>query len=290
MKLLIFGSNGWIGSMFSDYINNLNDNNIKIIHTNVRADNETLVNDIILAHSPTHIISFVGRTYGDNINNIDYLEQKDKLPINIRDNLFAPIVLSTIAQHHKIHFTYIGTGCIFNNDTDDENHYIYKDNDDPDFFGSSYSIVKGFTDRLIRLNPNNLNLRIRMPITDTNHSRNFITKIINYPKICSSYNSMTIIPDFIPIIFDMIKNKKTGSFNLVNPGIISHNEILEIYKEIINPSHSWKNISISQQNELLKSKRTINHLDNSKILSLYPNIPDIKTSVRNCIIKMKENN
>ena len=33
-------------------------------------------------------------------------------------------------------------------------------------FGSSYSTVKGYTDRLIHLvNENSLNLRIRMPIT-----------------------------------------------------------------------------------------------------------------------------
>ena len=36
----------------------------------------------------------------------------------------------------------------------------------PNFFGSSYSIVKGFTDQLMHLFENNvLNLRIRMPIT-----------------------------------------------------------------------------------------------------------------------------
>lgn len=286
MKLLIFGSKGWIGSIFINYLKNNTD--ISFIETNVRADNEILVNDIILAHSPTHIISFIGRTYGDNINNIDYLEQEGKLPINVRDNLYAPLVLAFIANKYKIHFTYIGTGCIFNNDTTNDNHQLYYENDNPDFFGSSYSIIKGFTDRLMRLNGNNLNLRIRMPITDYHHPRNFITKIINYPKICSIPNSMTIIHDFIPIIIDLIKNETIGTFNLVNSGIISHNEILEMYKEIINSNHTWENISIDEQNQILKSKRTNNHLDNSKIMTLYPNIPDIKTSIRNCLIKMKE--
>jgi len=285
MKILIFGSKGWIGSIFIEYLKN---NNINFIETNVRADNDILVNDIVLAHSPTHIISFIGRTYGDNINSIDYLEQDDKLPINIRDNLFAPLVLANIANKYKIHYTYIGTGCIFNNDTTDKNHYLYNENDNPDFFGSSYSIVKGFTDRLMRLQNNTLNLRIRMPITDYHHPRNFITKIINYPNICSIPNSMTIIPDFIPIIYDLVKNKNTGTYNLVNSDIISHDEILNMYKEIINPLHTWKNISIEEQNKLLKSKRTNNHLDNSKIIALYPNIPDIKTSIRSCLIRMKE--
>ena len=45
----------------------------------------------------------------------------------------------------------------------------------PNFFGSSYSVVKGFTDRLMKLYDENvLNLRIRMPITGEQNSRNFI--------------------------------------------------------------------------------------------------------------------
>jgi dTDP-4-dehydrorhamnose reductase len=285
MKLLIFGSRGWIGSMFINY---LKSNNINFIETNARADNEALVNDIILLHSPSHIISFIGRTYGENCNTIDYLEQDGKLIDNIKDNLFAPVVLSMLAQKYNIHYIYLGTGCIFNNDTNDANHYVYHENDNADFYGSSYSIVKGFTDRLVKMNSNALNLRIRMPIVNYNHPRNFITKILNYDKICSVPNSMTVLDCFFPAILDMIKNKTTGTFNLVNPGIISHNEILEMYKEIVDPSFTWENFTIEEQNKILKSKRSNNHMNTNKIITLYPNIPNIKTAIRNCLINMKE--
>ena len=275
MKLLIFGSRGWIGSMFINY---LKSNNINFIETNVRADNEALVNDIILLHSPSHIISFIGRTY-DNDNN----DNDGELVDNVRDNLFGPVVLSMLAQKHNIHYTYLGNGCIFNNDTTDENHYIYDENDNADFNGSSYLIVKGFTDRLIKLNANALNLRIKMPIVDFNHSRNFITNILNNNNISSFPNSITVLPVFFPIILDMIKNKTIGTFNLVNPGIISQNEILEMYKEIIDPSFTWDNF-----NKIFKSNTSNNHMNSNKICALYPDIPDIKTAIRNCLINMKE--
>jgi 3,5-epimerase/4-reductase len=160
--------------------------------------------------------------------------------------------------------------------------------DNPDFFGSSYSIVKGFTDRLMRLYPNTLNLRIRMPIVDFHHSRNFITKITQYEKICSMPNSMTVLSDFYPIILDMMKNKEVGTMNLVNPGLITHNEILEMYKEIVDPEFTWTNFSIEEQNQILKSKRSNNHLDTSKLEKLYPSILPIHYSVRNCLLKYKK--
>ena len=284
IKLLIFGSKGWIGNQFVDYLKS-NDRDIDFIETDVRADNEEEVEKVILDYNPTNIISFIGRTYGNGINSIDYLEQKGMLKYNVRDNLFAPMVLANLSNKYNIHYIYLGTGCIFNQTNPLDKSY--KEEDKADFFGSSYSTVKGFTDRLMRLYPNTLNLRIRMPIVDYKHPRNFITKITEYYKITSMPNSMTILKDFYPIMVDLIKRKETGTLNLVNPQVITHNEILEMYKEIIDPLFEWKNFTIEEQNQILKSERSNNQMDTSKLISLYPNVPDIKTGVRNCLLEMK---
>jgi len=282
MKILFFGGRGWIGSQFVAY---LKTKKVEIIETNARADNELLIKDLILTHSPTHIISFIGRTHGEGCNTIDYLE--GKLYENIRDNFYAPLVLSTLAEKNNIHFTYLGTGCIFNEVNPPSRFYFEQDN--PNFFGSSYSIVKGFMDKFMKLNSKTLNLRIRMPISSQNHQRNFITKIVKYDKICSIPNSMTVLPTIYPLIYDMMLNKTTGTFNLTNPNYITHNEILEMYKEIVDDKFEWKNFSIEEQDEILKSKRSNNCLNTSKIQTLYPDFPDIKTAIRDCLIEMKEN-
>jgi len=282
MKILFFGGKGWIGSQFITY---LKTKKVEIIETNARADNELLIKDLILTHSPTHIISFIGRTHGEGCNTIDYLE--GKLYENIRDNFYAPLVLSTLAEKNNIHFTYLGTGCIFNEINPPSRFYLEQDN--ANFFGSSYSIVKGFMDKYMKLNSKTLNLRIRMPISSQNHQRNFITKIVKYDKICSIPNSMTVLPTIYPIIYDMMLNKTTGTFNLTNPNYITHNEILEMYKEIVDDKFEWKNFSIEEQDEILKSKRSNNCLNTSKIQTLYPEFPDIKIAIRDCLIEMKEN-
>ena len=85
-----------------------------------------------------------------------------------------------------------------------------------------------------QLEKNVLNLRIMMPIVGESNTRNFITKISKYQKICSIPNSMTVLPDFYPVILDLILNKTTGTLNLTNPGLICHNEILEMYRDILN--------------------------------------------------------
>jgi len=170
MKLLIYGSNGWIGNQFIEI---LKENQIKYFSGKSRVDNNLELLKEIEDVSPTHIVSFIGRTHGTinnkNYSTIDYLEQEGKLIENVRDNLYSPLLLANICTQQNLHFTYLGTGCIFKFDEEhpfglEENGFTEKSL--PNFFGSSYSTVKGFTDRLIKnYDKNVLNLRIRMPIT-----------------------------------------------------------------------------------------------------------------------------
>jgi 3,5-epimerase/4-reductase len=293
MNILIYGADGWIGSQVIKYLDSIN---IKYSKGCVRAEDIENLEKEIISLNPTHIISFIGRTHGtiDGVQytTIDYLEQKGKLRENVRDNLYSPIVLAMISKKYNIHYTYLGTGCIFEYDSEHpfglETNGFTEDSY-PNFFGSSYSVVKGYTDKLMHLFDNVLNLRIRMPITCEDNPRNFITKITSYEKICSVPNSMTVLPDMIPIIIDLAKNNKTGTLNLVNPNLISHNEILEMYKEIVDPNFTWKNFSIEEQNKILASGRSNNHLDTTKLQELYPDILPIKESVRKCLHIIKNN-
>ena len=289
-KIIVYGGKGWIGSQFVDI---LKQSGKDFVCLNTRIENIDDITRDINAYNPTHIVSFTGRTHGSidgkKYSTIDYLEQSGKLKENIRDNLLGPLLLSKICRKHRIHYTYLGTGCIFKYD---ENHPYekeengFKETDFPNFFGSSYSIVKGATDQIIRImedTPTTLNLRIRMPITNIDNPRNFITKITTYDKICSIKNSMTVLPELLPIVLNMMEKQYVGTMNLTNPGLISHNEILTMYKQYVNPNFSWKNFTLEEQRKILASDRSNNYLDTTRLESLYPDIKNIKDSVENIL-------
>ena len=291
MKILIYGHKGWIGEQVCKI---LESQGLEFVKGKVRVNNKKDLEWEIVNSGCSHIMSFIGRTHGKiddkEYTTIDYLEQKGKIYENVRDNLFSPILLALLAKKHNKHFTYLGTGCIFK--FDDEHPFGeeingFDEESEPNFFDSSYSVVKGFTDELMHLlDSNTLNLRIRMPITSCHSKRNFIKKITTYEKICSVPNSMTVLPELLPIAIDMAKNKIIGTVNLTNPGLISHNEILEMYKEIVDPKFEWKNFSIEEQNEILAAGRSNNFLDTTRLKELYPDVKNIKDSVRDIIISM----
>lgn len=292
MKVLVYGHKGWIGEQVCKL---LESSNHTVVRGEVRVNNKKDLEWEILNSGCTNIMSFIGRTHGKigdkEYTTIDYLEQEGKMYENVRDNLFSPIVLSLLAKKHNKHFTYLGTGCIFK--FDDKHPFGeevngFDEDAEPNFFDSSYSIVKGFTDELMHFfDSNTLNLRIRMPITECKSKRNFISKITTYEKICSVPNSMSVLPELLPMAIDMAKKKITGTVNLTNPGLISHNEILEMYKEIVDPSFEWKNFTIEEQSEILAAGRSNNYLDTTRLKRLYPMVNNIKDSVRQALINMK---
>ena len=289
MKILVYGSKGWIGQQFMKLVDEYN-----TVQGKSRLDNISDVEQELRDKSPTHVFCFIGRTHGkigDKVyTTIDYLEQPGKLVDNIRDNLFSPITLAKLCDDMNIHLTYLGTGCIFKYDDDHpfgKEVNGFTEDSKPNFFGSGYSIVKGFTDQLMALFPKVLNLRIRMPITSIPNSRNFITKITTYEKICSIQNSMTVLPELLPIALKLAVSNHHGTLNLTNPGLISHNEILEMYKEIVDPEFEWKNFSQEEQAKILSADRSNNFLDTTKLQELFPEVKSIKDSVREILEQYK---
>lgn len=298
MKVYLVGHKGWIGQMIQSY---LASQNIPVIYSDFRGESPEILKDILI-QQPTHVFCCLGRTHGTfqgkTYTTIDYLQHHELLHENINDNLFVPLKLSVFCKSIKIHFTYLGTGCIY---TYDQIHKIFTESDSPNFFGSNYSVVKGFTHQLLELLENSgasdaLHLRIRMPITSENNPRNFITKIVNYEKICSIPNSMSVLDELIPLAVHMMKEGVKGTYNFTNPGVIEHNQILQMYRELVDPKFSWKNFSVEEQNEILLSKRSNNELDTWKLeqtyLSLKEKYPYLKLSpiqdaVQNCLLQWK---
>jgi 3,5-epimerase/4-reductase len=299
-KILMVGQNGWIGGQMVKILEA--DPEVEWVGATARPNDKAAFEKQIETVKPTHVISFIGRTHGTTDDGkvwttIDYLEQKGKIRENVRDNLFSPMVMGMLAKKYNFHLTYLGTGCIFKYD---ESHPManeetgFTEEDLPNFFGSGYSVVKGYTDELMHMldevmDVPCLNLRIRMPIVGAHNGRNFITKICTYERICSLPNAMTVLEECLPAALKMAKKGVRGTVNLTNPGLVSHNEILEMYKEIVDPDFTWKNFSQEEQLKILAADRSNNCLDTKRLQELCPEVSPIKEAVRKSLVSIKAN-
>ncbi|GLU09209.1 hypothetical protein SLE2022_260820 [Rubroshorea leprosula] len=71
----------------------------------------------------------------------------------------------------------------------------------------------------------------------------------------------------------------TGIWNLTNPGVISHNEILEMYRDYVDSNFAWENFTIEEQNKVLAAPRCNNEMDATKLKSEFPHLLSAKESL-----------
>lgn len=119
-----------------------------------------------------------------------------------------------------------------------------------------------------------------MPISsDLENPRNFITKIARYDKVVNIPNSMTVLDELLPISIEMAKRNLKGIWNFTNPGVISHNEILEMYRDYIDPKFNWRNFTLEEQAKVIVAQRSNNEMDASKLKNEFPGLLSIKESL-----------
>ncbi|KAK2078738.1 hypothetical protein QBZ16_003578 [Prototheca wickerhamii] len=251
-KFLIYGKNGWIGGLVGEL---LKKEGADFEYGTARLEDRAAIIADLERVKPTHVLNAAGVTGRPNV---DWCE--DHKIETIRANILGCLNLADVTNERGIHMTYYGTGCIFHYDADfpEGSGKGFKESDTPNFTGSWYSHCKAIVEGLLKQFPNVLTLRVRMPIVESLvYPRNFITKIIKYDKIINIPNSMTVLPELLPYSIEMAKRKLTGIMNYTNPGAISHNEIMELYRQYVDPEFTWSNFTVEEQAKILPIRESL---------------------------------
>ncbi|XVF60791.1 hypothetical protein PTKIN_Ptkin08bG0076800 [Pterospermum kingtungense] len=274
LKFLIYGRTGWIGGLLGKICEK---QGIPFEYGKGRLEQRSQLLADIQTTKPTHVFNAAGVTGRPNV---DWCETHK--PETIRTNVVGTLTLADICREHDLLMINYATGCIFEYDVE---HPIgtgigFKEEDKPNFTGSFYSKTKAMVEELLREYDNVCTLRVRMPIaSDLSNPRNFITKITRYNKVVDIPNSMTILDELLPISVEMAKRNLRGIWNFTNPGVVSHNEILQMYKDYIDPNFNWVNFTLEEQAKVIVAPRSNNELDASKLKEEFPHILPIKDSL-----------
>ncbi|CAO2833278.1 unnamed protein product [Amaranthus hypochondriacus] len=273
-KFLIYGRTGWIGGLLGQLCEK---QGIAFEYGKGRLeDRASLIADIQNV-KPTHVFNAAGVTGRPNV---DWCESHKTE--TIRANVAGTLTLADVCKEHGLLMMNFATGCIFEyNDSHPLGSGIgFKEKDKPNFIGSFYSKTKAMVEELLKEYDNVCTLRVRMPISsDLNNPRNFITKISRYNKVVNIPNSMTVLDELLPISIEMAKRNLRGIWNFTNPGVVSHNEILEMYKNYMDPDFKWANFTLEEQAKVIVAPRSNNEMDATKLKTEFPELLNIKDSL-----------
>jgi dTDP-4-dehydrorhamnose reductase len=216
MKYLLFG-NGFIGNKFSNYLPD----------SVIAEDRIVFLEDVtrqIGKYNPDVVINCIGKT---GVPNVDWCETHKEE--TFFSNVTVPAYMAEVCEELGQYMVHMGSGCIYEGDK------RYAESSIPNFRRSFYSRTKLYSEQILCHYNNILQIRIRMPVDDVPSPKNLITKLTSYQKVISIANSVTCIPDLMQAASALIKKRRTGVYNVVNPGAITHKQILEMYKDIVDP-------------------------------------------------------
>jgi len=262
MKYLIFG-NGYLGKQFDQALKSS-------VISSIYIKSEQDVLQEIKKHQPEWIINCAGATGRPNI---DWCE--DNKEKTFTSNVLMPLMIARACFEKKVKMLHLGSGCVYTGDNEGKG---FSEDDPSNFGGSFYSKTKALSEDMLK-DYNVLQLRLRMPIdNDLDSPRNFIRKILNYKKVINIENSMTIVNDLIHVAEYLMKKNSTGIYNVANPGPMTHKQILDLYKEIVDPKFTYTIISLDQLHEMTKAKRS-NCILNTKKLEKEIKLPTLKDQI-----------
>lgn len=283
-RVLLFGGNGWLGGTLTRLLRERSDVELHLATSRLE-DRSGVANELDRV-KPTRVLNAAGVTGRPNV---DWCESHKEETVRV--NVIGTLTLADLCDARGVHLTVFATGCIYEYDAA---HPLgsgvgFKEHELPNFKASFYSETKGYVDQMLKHYRHTLTLRVRMPLSDEyEHPRSFITKITHYARVVDVPNSMTILDELLPISIDMSLKSVVGVFNFTNPGAISHNQVLALYREFIHPDFTWTNFSLDEQAKILAAGRSNNELDASKLKALYPDIQDIHTGMRALFARMKQ--
>jgi len=275
---LIYGANGYFGTNLVKWLNTMHQN---CVIGKSRIENKEAVKEELEQIKPTHVLCPAGLKGKPNVDWFDKPENHEEGRLV---NVLARMYLVELCKDLNIHLTLFTTAFIYNYN---EQHPLgdpvgFKEEDPPNWGNIMYSRLAIELEEKLKSHPEVLSLRISMPITGDGHPGNLLTKVVTYPNIASIPCSFSVIDDLWPIAIKMCLQNIRGLFNFTNPGVTSLDEILQIYKEIINPNHTWNLVAPS-------STRPAYFLNTDKLQTLFPDVPPIKVAIRNLMIRWKEN-
>lgn len=233
----IIGGTGYVGSYFQKHLKQLD---IPFVTYSIRfpVDERDLTHHLI-KNKVTKVINCAGYTGKPNVDSCEREENKTEC---LFANALLPKAIADICAKYHIDMYHISSGCIYNDVECEKAHppsRIYTEDDKPNFtyesgYCSWYSGSKALGEQL--LDSTTLTIfRLRIPFDESISDRNYIQKIVKYPKLLAATNSFSQLDEFVSNIIKFVLNKRQwerqGIFNVTQPGYLSTFEVVEMLRQ-----------------------------------------------------------
>lgn len=192
--------------------------------------NQAKLTALLREEKPSFLIHAAGYTGKPNVDACEYHKAECLMA-----NAVLPGIVAQACAAAEIPWGHVSSGCIYNGARPDGTGFT--ENDVPNFtFRSNpcsfYSGTKALGEEILAGFPDGYIWRLRIPFNEVDGPRNYLSKLIRYPRLLDATNSLSQLDEFVTATLACWEKRVPfGTYNVTNPGAVTTREVVELIKK-----------------------------------------------------------
>ena len=282
MHVALAGASGYIGRVFNDHIRRRGWRLSCVTRADLSGGTPEAITRALEAISPDFVINSAGYTGKPNV---------DACEVNqtacLYGNAVLPGLIAEACRSLGIHWGHVSSGCIFTGRRPDGNGF--DEEDQPNFSFrqnncSFYSGTKALGEELLADELDRGYIwRVRIPFSNVDAGRNYLSKLIRYDRILEAENSLSNLTEFVDAALDCFVNSiPFGIYHLTNPGSVKTSEVVELIRSsgVSQKSFKFFDSESDFMSRAARAPRSNCVLDSQKAIAVGLRLTPIRESLR----------
>jgi dTDP-4-dehydrorhamnose reductase len=150
-------------------------------------------------------------------------------------NAVLPGIIADACAAAGVPWGHVSSGCIYTGARPDGRGFT--EDDTPNFTFrtnncSFYSGTKALGEEVLAGKPNLFLWRLRIPFDNVDNPRNYLTKLLRYPRLLEATNSISQLEEFCAATFACWEKRVPfGIYNVTNPGHVTTREVVDLIRQ-----------------------------------------------------------
>lgn len=278
--ILLLGGTGYVGQAFRSLLEARNIEYRSISRANSDyTDRDCLIN-LIRETNARFLINAAGYTGKPNVDACE-LFKADCLA----GNAVLPGTIREACEATGLSWGHVSSGCIFTGTREDGKGFA--ETDPPNFCFrtdncSFYSGCKALGEECLEGAENTFIWRLRIPFNHIDSKRNYLSKLMRYPRLLKATNSISHLDEFVRCCWETWeKQVPFGIYNVTNTGFVETQQVVELIKKELKLEREFDFFDDEDQfmDLAAKTPRSNCVMDNSKLLATGIQISTVEEAI-----------
>ena len=229
-KILLLGGSGYVGTAFQSYLRGRGIPFRSLSRREVDYSRKETLIRFLAEERPDFLINAAGYTGKPNVDACE----TDKAE-TLLGNAVLPGVIRAACEETGTTWGHVSSGCVFSGrhpsgrgfDEEDEPNFSFRRGP-----CSFYSGTKALGEEVLAGAENCYVWRLRIPFDESVSPRNYLVKVMAYPRLLEAENSISHLGEYVRACFELWeKAAAPGVYNVTQPGAITTSQVVSWIRE-----------------------------------------------------------